>query len=263
MKCRKHDLLRRLALAALCASILPLPALAQTAAQHGPVTIAEQYLFSMANQERAQRNIQPLAWDEHLAAAAQQHAQLMAKQAAISHQFPGEPDLESRTAAAGARYHLIAENVAMAGTPEQLHTEWMHSPGHRANLLQPQENAIGIAVVQIGQQLWAVEDFSTRVVALDLHAQEEMVAKQLHALGMADVQATDDARKSCAMSNGHAGTRTPYFVMRYTTADLTLVPGELKTRIATDKRLHHAEVGSCAPPAESFTNFSIAILLYP
>ena len=252
----------RLAFGLLCAT-LSLPLLDQSGAQtrHAP-TVAEQYLLSMANQERAQRGIQPLAWDAHLAAAALQHAQRMLQQNAISHQFPGEPDLESRTAAAGAHYSLIAENVAVAPSPQIIHTSWMNSPGHRANLLEPHENAVGIAVVQRGGELFAVEDFSEQVTAVGLSAQEVQVAALLRNNGMADVQATNDARKSCTMDTGHAGTRMPYFVMRYTTSNLSLLPEELKPHL-TDKRIHHAEVGACPATAQNFTSFNIAILLYP
>jgi hypothetical protein len=79
---------------------------------------------------------------------------------------------------------------------------------------------------------------------------------------MADVQATEDARKSCTMDTGYAGARMPYFVMRYTTSDLSLLPDVLKARMA-DKRIHRAEVGACAPHSKNFTSFNIAILLYP
>ncbi|HXB61408.1 MAG TPA: CAP domain-containing protein [Acidobacteriaceae bacterium] len=241
----------------LCAAALPLAA----SAQRGP-NVAEQYLLAMANQERTQRDIQPLAWDQHLAAAALQHAQRMAQENAISHQFPGEPALESRTATAGARFSLVAENVAIAPTPQVLHTEWMHSPGHRANLLEPHENAIGIAVVQSNGELFAVEDFSEQVAAVGLNAQEAQVARLLQGLGMANVQATPDARQSCTMDTGYAGTKRPYFVMRYTTSDLSLLPDELKTHL-TDKRIHRAEVGACASQSPDFTSFSIAVVLYP
>jgi hypothetical protein len=240
----------------LCA-LLPLPALAQRRP-----TVAEQYLLAMANQERAQRGIQPLAWDEHLAAAARQHALRMAQQNAISHQFPGEPALESRTAAAGARFSLIAENVAIAPTPQVLHTEWMNSPGHRANLLEPHENAVGIAVIQSNGDLFAVEDFSEQVASVGLNAQEAQVALQLEKAGMANVLATPDARRSCTMDTGYAGSHRPYFVMRYTTSDLSLLPDELKAHM-NDKRIHHAEVGACASQSQDFSSFSIAILLYP
>ena len=253
----KHNRLHRFTLALVCASLLPLSALAQRAP-----TVAEQYLLAMANQERTQRGIQPLVWDGHLAAAAQQHAARMVRENGISHQFPGEPALESRASTTGARFSLIAENVAIADSPQTLHTEWMHSEGHRANLLEPHENAVGIAVIQSNGQLFAVEDFSEQVASAGLPAQENQVAALLHAAGMADVQATADARKSCAMEDGHAGTRRPYFVMRYTTSDLSLLPEQLKERLA-DPRIHHAEVGACMPTLKNFSSFSIAVLLYP
>jgi uncharacterized protein YkwD len=44
---------------------------------NGP-TVAEQYLLSAANAERAQRGLQPLHWDRALYDAASYHAQLMA-----------------------------------------------------------------------------------------------------------------------------------------------------------------------------------------
>jgi hypothetical protein len=247
-------------IALLCAAALPLTA--QSTAHRGP-NIAEQYLLSMANSERVQRNIQPLAWDPHLAAAAQQHAVRMAQQNAISHQFPGEPTLESRTATAGARFSLVAENVAIAPTPQVLHTAWMNSPGHRANLLEPHENSVGIAVIQSNGELFAVEDFSEQVAVVGLSGQESQVASLLQGLGMENVQATAGARQSCTMSDGYAGAQRPYFVMRYTTSDLALLPEELKGRLRTDKRLHRAEVGACPSSSKDFSSFSIAILLYP
>jgi len=260
MQSGKHNPLGRFSVAILCA-VACLSQIALPQSQRGP-TVAEQYLLSMANQERTQRGIQPLVWDAHLAAAAAQHAQRMAQQNAISHQFPGEPDLESRAASAGARFSLIAENVAIAPTPQVLHTSWMNSPGHRANLLEPHENAMGIAVLRSGGQLYAVEDFSEVVASVDLKAQEAQVAAQLRAAGMADVQATADARKSCTMDTGYAGTQRPYFVMRYTTSDLSLLPEQLRSHLK-DQRIHHAEVGACAPVSQSFSSFNIAILLYP
>ena len=228
---------KRILLALLCAVLVT-----QTAHAASP-TVAEQYLLSMANQERAQRGIQPLVWDAHLAAAAQQHAQRMVQQNAISHQFPGEADLETRAASANARFSLIAENVAIASSPQELHTAWMNSPGHRANLLEPHENAMGIAVVRSGEYLYAVEDFSEQVASTGLADQEQQVAAQLQAAGMQDVQATAAARKSCTMTSGYAGTQRPYFIMRYTTSDLSLLPDALKAKLA-DKRLHHAAVGA-------------------
>jgi hypothetical protein len=247
--------------ASLTAAALFAPACIAQTARHAP-TVAEQYLLAMANQERAQLGIQPLMWDAHLAAAALAHAQRMAQQGGISHQFAGEADLQTRVANAGARFSLVAENVAEAPTPQILHTLWMHSEGHRHNLLEPHENAAGIAVVQRDGQLFAVEDFSAAVAEVGFSGQEEQVAALLHASGMADVEATTEARKTCTMSTGYAGKRLPYFVMRYTTSDLSLLPAQLKAKLA-DRRMHSAAVGACAASGKNFSAFSIAVLLYP
>jgi len=241
--------------------VLLLVAAAARAAGHPP-TVAEQYLMAMANQERARVGAQPLLWDAHLAAAARIHAERMAQESAISHQFPGEADLQSRAADAGARFSLVAENVAEAPTPQILHAAWMHSEGHRHNLLEPHENAIGIAVVQRGGQLFAVEDFSASVAEVGLNGQEQKVEELLRASGMTEVAGTEDARKTCTMDTGYAGERRPYFVMRYTTSDLSLLPEQLKAKLK-DRRMHSAAVGACAGAGKSFTAFSIAVLLYP
>ncbi|HEY0309278.1 MAG TPA: CAP domain-containing protein [Acidobacteriaceae bacterium] len=245
--------------------VLPYTLSAQAAARHTSThapSVAEQYLLAMANQERGRVGAQPLVWDDHLAAAALAHAERMAQERAISHQFAGEAELQARAANAGARFRLIAENVAVAPTPQILHSSWMHSEGHRYNLLEPQENAVGIAVVQRDGQLYAVEDFSESVADTGLAGQEMQVIDLLHVAGMAEVAATEDARKSCTMSTGYAGKRLPYFVMRYTTSDLSMLPAQLKVKLA-DKRMHSAAVGACTTAKSNFSNFSIAVLLYP
>jgi uncharacterized protein YkwD len=41
-----------------------------------------------------------------------------------------------------------------------IHTEFIKSPAHRANILDRDMDSIGIGVVEEGGQLFAVEDFS-------------------------------------------------------------------------------------------------------
>jgi uncharacterized protein YkwD len=53
-------------------------------------------------------------------------------------------------AAAGLTYRAAAENIAWAGDTVQAHTALMNSPGHRANLLNPALQRIGIGIVQKG-----------------------------------------------------------------------------------------------------------------
>jgi uncharacterized protein YkwD len=144
----------------------------------------EQILFQSANRERAVHGLSPLRWNALLAEAAQRHAVLLAQRNALSHQFPGEPDLASRAAHEGARFSKIAENVALGPSAETLHQQWMKSPPHRANLLDPQMNSVGIAIARRGETLFAVEDFAEIVGDLSPQEQEELVQKLLQSRGL-------------------------------------------------------------------------------
>jgi len=121
---------------------------------------SERQLFDAANRERQNRGLSVLKWDEALAKAAHRHAVEMAKQGTISHQFPGEPSLPARVTKAGARFTSLAENVAQAQSARQIHDLWMHSPGHRANLLDKDMDSVGIGIFAHNRDLFAVEDFS-------------------------------------------------------------------------------------------------------
>jgi uncharacterized protein YkwD len=155
---------------------------------------AERALFDAANRERAAQGLAQLRWDNALANAAREHAQLMAQRNTLSHQFPGEPALQDRARAAGARFTEIAENVAEGPSADVIHASWMHSPPHRANLLDPELTAVGIAVVGSASRdgagrggagmLFAVQDFSQSVASLSLVEQEKQVAATLAARGL-------------------------------------------------------------------------------
>lgn len=227
-------------------------------------TVAEQYLFSAANAERAQRGLQPLRWDETLYQAAERHAGEMAARESISHQYPGEADLAERGRIAGARFTVIAENVAEAWSAPEIHEAWMESPGHRANLLDPRVDSVGISVLRRNGQLYAVEDFDRSVQALSLSQQETAVAELLRVEAPLSLQAgVDEARRTCKMDTGFAGARRPWFVMRFTAASLDRLPETLRARLATGK-YHTAEVGACeARDSGPFTAYDIAVLLFP
>jgi len=253
--------------AALVMALLPCAFAQQSANSSNIPTVAEQYLLSAANQERATRNLPPLHRDFNLAQAAAQHAQVMATHGSISHQFPGEPELSARVSAMGVAFSLVSENVAEAPSAVLIHTMWMDSPGHRANLLDPAIDAAGIGIIAVGGQLYAVEDFARTVPSLGLAQQESTIGALIAQPGRIalDITPTDisSARQTCAMSTGFSGTRKPSFVMRFTSSSLTQLPSELNTLLASG-RYHHAVVGACASNSTSnFSSYNIAVLLYP
>lgn len=222
---------------------------------------AESLLFDAANRDRAAAGLPAFQWDAQLAASARYHAQMMAQRNALSHQFPGEPPVQQRATQAGARFSVIAENVAEGPSVSGLHTQWMHSAPHRANLLANDMNAMGVAVVQNGNMLFAVEDFSQAVPALDLDSQEARVSNLLFARGLRSVSATPAARKTCDLDRGWAGEK-PLAVLRYETVDLSWLPDDVAQKVQTG-RYHTAEVGACdAGGSTGFTRFRVAILLF-
>jgi hypothetical protein len=222
----------------------------------------EQLLLQSANRERQAQGLPALKWNSALADAARQHALLMARQNTLSHQLPGEPDLAARAGRAGARFSAVDENIAVGPSAEEIHKGWMNSPPHRANLLDPQMTAVGIAVTSANGTLFAVEDFSDDVAELSLQDQEKLVATQLQSRGIALLSYTSEARKTCALDNGYAGTHEPSFVLHYATSDLKALPDLLEQRIRTGKYRSGA-VGACpTEQKKGFSGYRIAVMLY-
>ena len=236
-------------------------ALAQEA---GPGTIAEQYLFSAANAERAQRGLPPLAWDGALYRAALLHAREMSARESISHQYAGEADLAQRAQAAGVHFSVVAENVAEAPNAVIVHDAWMRSPGHRRNLLDERVDRVAIAVTVRRGELYAVEDFDRGVESRSFDDQERAVAGLISRTpGMSIVVNDPAARETCGMETGFAGPRRPWFVMRFSAGELNALPEALKGRLASG-RYRQASVGACSSrAAEPFSSYNLAVLLFP
>lgn len=234
------------------------------ASAQGPASVAAQYLFHAANAERAQHGLRALRWDDALSRAATLHAREMADRESISHQYPGEEDLADRAQSAGAQFSVVAENVAEAPNAVTIHDAWMHSPDHRANLLDERVDRIGIGVLVRNGEVYAVEDFDRDVAALSFEDQETAIASLLSTSGNLHIQIADEsARRTCAMSSGFAGDRRPWFVMRFTTGELDEIPDQLRARLASG-RFHSASIGACpARGTRPFTSYNIAVLLFP
>jgi uncharacterized protein YkwD len=220
-------------------------------------------IVQLANQARAQAGAGPLKWDPALALAARQHCLRMAAKGQLSHQFAGEPEAGERAAQAGAHFSLIEENVALGPTPAAIHNEWMHSPHHRANLLNSQVDRIGVAVVAGRNGLYAVADYARAVPLLTQTQIESQVAGLLH--GVAILPDTTLARTACAnkaLPGSISGPRPRFFTL-WEDVQLTQLPQTLADKLATGQ-YHQAAVGSSSMQGEAgeFTAYRIAVLLY-
>lgn len=250
----------------LAAAVLALTVSTAVVGRADTPTVAEQYLLAAVNQERTAAGLTPVRLNPALAQAAERHARQMAAHGSISHRFAGESDLTSRGATAGVHFSLISENVGEAPSAVKIHELWMHSPHHRANLMDPAVNVAGIAVVAVGGELYAVEDFARSVQSVGIEDQEAAIARlvaQSAPVGIDTSDASvDAARRTCTMSTGYAGDRKPWFIMRFTSDSLAALPSQLKTKLASGQ-YRRATVGACAAPHGDFSAYTIAVLLYP
>jgi uncharacterized protein YkwD len=234
---------------------------ASAGAQIPPRNESERELFELLNHERVTHNLPELKWEDALFKAARKHALLMLDLNILEHQLPGEPGLEERITAAGARFTYIAENIAIGKDSAAIHSGWMHSPGHRANILSPRVTSVGIAVVRGTAGLFAVQDFSQSFANESLEQQEKQVASLLAAKGLRVAGAAEDARRACdglaGMPSGRSGA-----LIRFETGNLGEIPPDLDKKIRSEP-YRNVSVGACrTPEAAGFARYKIALLFY-
>lgn len=239
------------------------PALAQEGGAN--IQTAAEQLMALANESRAQNGAGSLHWDPQLAAAALFHCRRMVAEGPIAHRYGGEPDLTERASQAGAHFSVIEENVAIGPSAAEIHNGWMHSPGHRANLLSTDVDHVGIAVVAARGVLYAVADYSRAVQSLGPREVEARVASLIRPSGVAIATDSSAARAACETDGGMPRTSGPMpgFVMRWQDSELKELPHALSEKLSSGQ-YRRAAIGSC--PARgvegSFTAYRVAVLLY-
>ena len=107
----------------------------------------------LLNRKRENHGLRPLGKSGRLKKAAQRHTGYMQNHNCFEHECPGEPSVLSRLKrvnyiTGGLRSWAYGENIAYGGShrgkPKAIVRAWMHSPGHRHNILNPDFREIGI-----------------------------------------------------------------------------------------------------------------------
>jgi hypothetical protein len=243
----------------LCGAFL---ALTQAYAQNDYANRARD-IFELTNRDRVARGLPPLRWSSTLAAAAQAHAERMAGENYLSHEYPGEGDVGQRAAEAGAHFAAIAENIATGPNDAAIEAEWMNSTPHRRNILDPQMNALGIGVVVRRGTLFAVEDFDDASEALSSAEVEGRVGALLRREGIEPTAPREAAAQACLSSSGYPRGGTGRLVVRFDTPDLRQLPGGVESAIHSGQ-YRRASVATCSNGSRqgSFTTYRVAIVLY-
>jgi uncharacterized protein YkwD len=99
----------------------------------------------LLNQQRAKHHLAPLHENTRLERAARGHSHAM-----VAHHYFDHGDFAGRIRRAGYRGYTLGENIAWGSlrysTPASIVDMWMHSPGHRANILRAKFRDIGIGI---------------------------------------------------------------------------------------------------------------------
>ena len=124
-------------------------------------------IIDATNQERIQNGLQPLKTNSALEQSAKVKTQDMITNQYFEHTSPDGKTVADLANEAGYDYVVIGENLALGDftNAQDLLNAWMNSPGHRANILNPAYQDIGVYAAQgtyQGQTVWfAVQHFGT------------------------------------------------------------------------------------------------------
>jgi uncharacterized protein YkwD len=113
----------------------------------------EQNILVASNRERHQTGQTPLLGNETLAEVAAAHSRDMVARRFFAHDNPDGLGSAERTGLyVRSLFGLVSENLAMMSDRPNLAEEfiqgWMHSPGHKANLLRPDSTDLGVGCAQ-------------------------------------------------------------------------------------------------------------------
>jgi uncharacterized protein YkwD len=108
----------------------------------------------LLNEQRNMHGLHKLTSSRRLRHVASRYARLMVRHTFFAHQSPGGSTPLSRirrtTYLTDARFWTVGENLAWGtgtlATPRMIMRAWMHSPEHRANILNGRYREIGVGI---------------------------------------------------------------------------------------------------------------------
>jgi uncharacterized protein YkwD len=226
----------------------------------------EEQLLALANQSRQQAGSPPLTIDRGLSQAARLHAQAMLEARRLSHQFDGEPSLPQRLAATTQlQLEQEGENVALDYDAEHGHEHLMLSAPHRANLLNPAYNVVGLGVVRSGGRLYIVQDFGHALAKYSPAEVTDRIAVALsqtrHQMGQAELERRDlptADEAACSMARADKLGSSPVgklrersTVLTYTTLHPETLPAGAAHALGS-RTLHSFSIGACFSRSDTY-----------
>ncbi|HEY3929372.1 MAG TPA: CAP domain-containing protein [Candidatus Koribacter sp.] len=249
----------------LCLLATPAFAVSHRASDFDPQ--GEEQILQLINKERTERGLGALHLDARLTEAAREHTERMVEHHELTHKLATEPVLSDRVAATGIDFQAAGENVAYDMNVDHAHVEFMHSPGHRANILQAKFNAVGIGVMHNGNLVWVTEDFAERQGTTSASEAASIVGVKYSALrkkvgspAASERPLPKLGRVACEMAkHDKLDTKSPRSiadvrgVLAWTAADPAKLPEQVR-RLADDKKATTYSLGVCYASSASYPN---------
>ncbi|HLK07440.1 MAG TPA: CAP domain-containing protein [Candidatus Angelobacter sp.] len=234
----------------------------------------EQQLFDLVNHEREKAGLNKLEWSDSLAEAALAHSKLLAENLDLSHQFSGEPILQERVGATRLRFNAVAENVAAAPDVDTAHTALMKSPGHRANILHQDYNAIGISIVERDHELFITQDFAHTLASYtEKQFRDSLVAnfnqaRRARKMSPVDVISDQHLRKAACSQDMHTDKMIQNMpgvsgLLVFSLSEPGSLPDDMR-KYASDKTVQRMNIGVCLQTGGStgFSKFWVVAAFY-
>jgi uncharacterized protein YkwD len=120
---------------------------AEPAGPVADVRDVEAELLRLLNEVRRAQSRAPLVSHPDLASVARAHSRDMVEHHFVGHTSPTTGTASDRLSRAGVRSGLVLENIGRGYSAAEIHRGLLESPGHRANLVNPDVTHVGIGVV--------------------------------------------------------------------------------------------------------------------
>jgi uncharacterized protein YkwD len=132
----------------------------------------ERKVTQLTNDARQNHHLMPVSRDTNLVDIARAHSDDMLKRNYFSHTSPDGKTIKDRVVPAYSRTLSRAGENIWSGhgydysdsnlMARVIVDSWMSSPGHRANILNPDYNYVGVGVSTMGQEIRATQNFIQR-----------------------------------------------------------------------------------------------------
>jgi hypothetical protein len=114
----------------------------------------EACLVDRINASRSAEDLQPLTVVADMVPPSRDHTQAMVVAGRLFHASTSQ-----MLSGAPPRWSWVGENVGYARDCARLHTNFMNSPGHEANILKSSANGVAVGAVRSGTSVWVTVRF--------------------------------------------------------------------------------------------------------